>query len=373
MARRRLMDLVTVLCLGSWVACGGGGAPEDRDPADTAGDERAAGDGPRLSGAVRGDGSSTVFPIMEAVSEEFQKENPGVRVTVGISGTGGGFKKFCAGETDLSNASRPIKETELEACRAAGVDFVELPIAFDGLSVLANPANDFAQCMTLPELKKLWQPEAQGKVMRWNQVRAAWPAQEIHLYGAGTDSGTYDYFTEAVVGEEGASRGDFTSSEDDNVIVQGISGDPRGLGFFGYAYYEQNKDRLKLLEVDGGDGCVAPSPETIANGTYKPLSRPLFIYVRTTALDRPEVKAFIDYAITNATSLVAETGYIPLTDELYRLARTRAGKRTPGSIYEGGGSQAGTRLQDLLEAEEAGAGGDDTGPDGTVRGDSAAA
>ncbi|MFN2431896.1 MAG: PstS family phosphate ABC transporter substrate-binding protein [Gemmatimonadota bacterium] len=347
---KRSVSTSAVLALALALACGGGGAG---DP-----ESRGAGEASQLSGEVKGDGSSTVFPIMEAVAEEFQRENPRVRVTVGISGTGGGFKRFCAGDTDVSNASRPITESELEACRAAGVEFVEFPIAFDGLSVVVNPANDFAQCVTVAELKRLWQPEAQGEVRRWSQVRSGWPNREIHLYGAGTDSGTYDYFTAAIVGEEGASRGDFTSSEDDNVLVQGVAGDPDALGFFGYAYFEENQDRLRLLPVDGGEGCVAPAPETITDGTYQPLSRPLFLYAREESLQRPEVRAFVDYAITNAVALVGETGYIPLTDELYRLARARVERGTTGSIYEGGGSQVGTRLEDLLarEAPPAGAG-----------------
>ena len=336
-----------IVALGAGVACGGG--------------ERPAGEGDGLTGAVRGDGSSTVFPIMEAVAEEFQKDHPGVRVTVGISGTGGGFKKFCAGETDLQNASRPITAEELEACRAGGVEFVEYPIAYDGLSIVVNPANDWAACMTVGELKRMWEPEAQGRITRWSQVRPGWPDRELHLYGAGTDSGTYDYFTAAVVGEEGASRGDFTSSEDDNVIVQGVAGDPDGLGFFGYAYYEQNQGRVKLAEVDGGEGCVAPSPQTINEGTYQPLSRPLFLYVRRDALDRPEVREFVDYSITNAPGLVAEVGYIPLPDAIYHLARERVAERVTGSIYEGGGSQVGTELADLLKAEQ-GAGGEVAAP-----------
>jgi phosphate transport system substrate-binding protein len=338
---------VAVVCLSSVWGCGGREDLEQGEGTDGATESS-------LTGSVQGDGSSTVFPIMEAVAEEFQKENPDVRVTIGISGTGGGFKKFCSGETDISNASRPIKTTEVGACAAAGVEYVEIPVAFDGLSVMVNPANDFAACITVAELKKLWQPEAQGKVTRWSQVRAGWPDDEIHLYGAGTDSGTYDYFTEAIVGEEGASRGDFTPSEDDNVIVQGIAGDPSALGFFGYAYYEQNQDRLKLLEVDGGQGCVAPSPQTISSGSYQPLSRPLFVYIRKASLEKPEVKAFVDFAITNAVGLVAEAGYVPLPDEIYDLARARVAKGTTGSIYAKGGSQVGTKLQDLLEAEEAG-------------------
>jgi phosphate transport system substrate-binding protein len=301
---------------------------------------------------VKGDGSSTVFPIMEAVAEEFQKQNAGVRVTVGISGTGGGFKKFCAGETDISDASRPIKPTEAEACKSGGIEYIEIPLAYDGLSVMVNPASKFVSCIKVDELKKLWQPEAQGKVTRWSQVRAGWPNEKVNLYGPGTDSGTYDYFTEAIVGKEGSSRGDFTPSEDDNVLVQGIAGDPNALGFFGYAYYEENKDKLKLVEVDGGKGCVAPSAGTISDGTYQPLSRPLFVYVRTTSLQRPEVKAFVDYAITNASNLVAEVGYVPLPAELYRTARERVAKRVTGSIYEGKGSQVGVKLGDLMRQEE---------------------
>ena len=359
MRRPATMVAWVALAAAAVLACGPG---RDADEADAGGGEA------RLSGMVRGDGSSTVFPIMEAVAEEFQSENRGVRVTMGISGTGGGFKRFCAGETDVSNASRPIKESEVEACRAAGAEYVEIPVAFDGLSVVVNPANDFAACMTVQELRRLWQPEAQGKVTRWSQVRQGWPDEEIHLYGAGTDSGTYDYFTEAIVGEEGASRGDFTPSEDDNVLVQGVAGDPNALGFFGYAYYEENQNRLKLVAIDGGEGCVKPAPQTIADGSYQPLSRPLFIYARRSALERPEVRAFVEYTIANAPDLVSEVGYIPLSDRLYRLAQTRVEKGITGSIYAGGGSQVGTSLEDPLQKEEAepggrGAGsGSDTGP-----------
>jgi phosphate transport system substrate-binding protein len=342
--------VVTVLCLAA-AACGKGRQVDEQTgaAADSAG---LAAAGSAVAGAVQGDGSSTVFPIMEAVAEEFQKENPGVRVTMGISGTGGGFKKFCAGETDISNASRPIKPTEVEACKAGGIEYIEIPIAFDGLSVMVNPSNDFVSCIKVDELKKLWQPEAQGKVTKWSQVRRGWPDRKIGLYGPGTDSGTYDYFTEAIVGKEGASRGDFTPSEDDNVLVQGISGDPNALGFFGYAYYEENKEKLKLVQVDGGKGCVSPSPETISDGTYQPLSRPLFVYVRTTAMQRPEVKAFVDYMITNAPNLVAETGYVPLPNEIYLLGRERVANGITGSIYAGKGSQVGVRLRDLMEQEK---------------------
>jgi phosphate transport system substrate-binding protein len=230
--------------------------------------------GSGVSGEVLADGSSTVFPIAEAMAEEFMKANPGVKVTVGSSGTGGGFKKFCNGETDISNASRPIKQEEIDACKAKGVEYVELPVSYDGLSVVVNPKNDFAKCLTVDELKKVWEPAAEGQVKNWNQVRADFPDKPMALYGPGTDSGTFDYFTEAVTGEKGKSRGDYTASEDDNVIVQGVSGDEGGMAYFGFAYYEQNKDKLKLLEIDSGDGqCVAPSSATISDGSYKPLSR----------------------------------------------------------------------------------------------------
>ncbi len=271
-----------------------------------------------LSGAVRIDGSSTVFPVTEAVAEEFQLENRGVRVTVGISGTGGGFKKFCSGETDISDASRPIKGSEREACRANGIEPIEVTVAFDGLAVMVNPQNDFAACMTVDELKRIWEPGSQ--VSRWSQVRAGWPNQKIILYGPGTDSGTFDYFTEAIVGEEDASRPDFTASEDDNVLVQGIAGDRYALGYFGYAYYAENTDKLKLVAVDGGTGCVEPTPETVQSGEYTPLSRPLYIYLNKQALSRPEVAAFAHYYLTNATLLVPQVGYVPLSPDRYEAS-----------------------------------------------------
>lgn len=279
-------------------ACGGG---------DSAGD--------MLSGEVLIDGSSTVFPIAEAIAEEFQAANPDVRVSVGISGSGGGFKRFCAGEIDLANASRPIKDSEVEACAAAGVAFTELPIAWDGLSVIANPANDFVQCLTVPELRKIWEPGS--NVTTWRDVRAEWPAETIKLYGPGTDSGTFDYFTETVNGESGASRPDYQASEDDNILVQGVTGDLHSLGYFGYAYYQENAANLKLVSIDGGNGCVAPSDETIADGSYAPLSRPLFVYVKHEALARPEVKAYIEFLVRNAQEVVPATGYHALTPEEY--------------------------------------------------------
>jgi phosphate transport system substrate-binding protein len=286
------------------------------------------------------DGSSTVYPVTEAVAEEFQKANKGTRVTVGISGTGGGFQKFCRDEIDISDASRPIKPTEVEACDKAGVQFVEVPVAYDGLAIVVHPKNSWASSMTVAELKKLWEPAAQGKIQRWNQVRDGWPDREIHLFGAGVDSGTFDYFTEAIVGKEGQSRGDYTSSEDDNVIVQGVAGDEFSLGYFGFAYYEENKGKLKLVPVDDGDdtngkGPIAPSPETVKDGTYRPLSRPIFIYPRVKSLDRAEVGSFLDFYLTKGTALVREVGYIPLTDREYELVRSRLASRKTGSMYRG--------------------------------------
>lgn len=306
-----------------------------------------------VEGTILVDGSSTVAPITAAVAEEFQTEYPDVRVPVGISGTGGGFKKFCAGETDISDASRPIKESEFEECKANGIEYVELPVAFDGLAVMVNPENDFAACLTVEELKKMWEPEAEGVIMNWNQIRADFPDQPLTLYGAGTDSGTYDYFTLATVGTEGSSRGDFLPSEDDNVLVQGIAGDPNALGFFGLAYYEENADKLKLVAVDNGDGnCVEPNLETVADGTYQPLSRPIFIYVNRERIDqKDEISAFIEFYLANAGELVLEVGYIPLTDEIYALAQNRYDNRVTGSIFEGLGSTVGVSLEDLLAKE----------------------
>ncbi|MGE0160545.1 MAG: PstS family phosphate ABC transporter substrate-binding protein [Gemmatimonadales bacterium] len=279
------------------------------------------GESSAMSGSVTLDGSSTVFPIAEAVAEEFQMGNPDVRVTVGFSGTGGGFERFCGGETDISNASRPINATERERCGAAGIAFTEIPVAWDGLSVVVNPANDFVTCLTVAELRRIWEP---GSVVRtWRDVRPEWPAENVRLYGPGTDSGTFDYFTEVVNGEVGATRPDFQASEDDNILVQGVAGDRYALGYFGYAYYSENADRLKIVPVDGGSGCVTPSDATIADGTYAPLSRPLFVYVKHDALMRPEVHAFVTFLLTEASALVPSTGYHPLSDEEYSDALAR--------------------------------------------------
>ncbi|HWI18368.1 MAG TPA: PstS family phosphate ABC transporter substrate-binding protein [Vicinamibacterales bacterium] len=271
------------------------------------------------------DGSSTVFPISEAVAEEFQKVEKGVSVTVGISGTGGGFQKFCRAEIDIADASRPISATEVEACKKSGVEYVELPVAFDGIAIAVNPKATWADKITTDELKTLFAPEAQGKVTKWSQIRKGWPDREIHLFGAGVDSGTYDYFTEVITGKAKSSRGDFTSSEDDNVLVQGISNDELALGFVPFAYYEGNHDKLKLVPVDdgkadNGEGAILPSPETIEKGTYRPLSRPIYIYVSKKSAQRPEVQKFVEFYLKNADKLVREVNYVTLGADSYNAS-----------------------------------------------------
>ena len=312
--------------------------------------ERTAAGG--ASGTILIDGSSTVAPITQAIAEEFQRVYPKVRVPVGISGTGGGLKKFCLGEIDISDASRPIKESEVKACGERRTEYIELPVAFDGLAVVVNPQNAFAACLTTAELKTIWEPAAEGRIMTWRHVRAEFPNEPLNLYGPGVDSGTYDYFTEAVVGTEGASRGDFTPSEDDNVLVQGVAGDPNSLGFFGLAYFESNRDRLKLVSVDGGRGCVAPSAATVADGTYQPLARPLFIYINPAHVaQKPEIATFVTFYLRNAKQLVGDAGYIPLSDQVYALALQRFERRATGSIFAGLGATAGVSLADLLAKE----------------------
>jgi len=274
--------------------------------------------------AIAIDGSSTVYPITEAIAEEYRAEDPDVDVTIGVSGTGGGFKKFGRGETDISDASRPIKEDEIAAAKANNIDYVELEVAYDGLAVVVNPENDWVDCMTVEELKKLWSPEAQGTITHWNQIRPEWPNEEIHLFGPGVASGTFDYFTEAIVGESGNSRGDYTASEDDNVLVQGVAGDKYGLGFFGLAYYEENQDKLRMVAVDGGEGCVEPSMETVSSGKYAPLSRPLFIYVNSSSVKKnPKVVDFVNFYLNEAPALLQDVGYVPLTDEEYKEQREK--------------------------------------------------
>src|SRR5688500_7386581 len=271
---------------------------------------------------VKIDGSSTVFPVTEAVAEDFQKAQRGkIRVTVGISGTGGGFKKFCRGETDISNASRPILKKEMEDCKAAGIEYIELPVAFDALTVVVHPKNNFIKQLTVAELKKMWEPGAQGKITRWNQVNPQWPDQAMKLFGPGADSGTFDYFTEAVVGKSKSSRGDFTASEDDNVLVQGVSRDINGLGYFGFAYYIENKDKLKAVPVVNDKGqAVEPSMEAVLKGTYTPLARPIFVYVNAKSLGKPEVKEFVEYYMKNGGKLATEVKYVPLPDSAYKMA-----------------------------------------------------
>lgn len=303
---------------------------------------------PRLSGSISIDGSSTVFPITEAVAEEFGKAQRNVKVTVGISGTGGGFQKFCAGETAISDASRPISASEVTACGAKGIEYIELPVAYDGLAVVVNPQNTWASCMTVTEMKKLWEPAAQGTVTKWNQIRPEWPDAQIKLFGPGTDSGTFDYFTEVINGKAKDSRGDFTASEDDNVLVQGVSADKNALGYFGLAYYEENKGKLKDVAIDGGKGggCVTPNQQTVESGTYAPLSRPLFIYIKKTEADRPEVKAFVDFYIKNAAKLSSEVGYVKFPDRFYTMVNRRWEARKGGTMYAS--AAPGSALEQLL-------------------------
>jgi len=305
------------------------------DPAD-AGDKK-------MSGSVRVDGSSTVFPITEAAAEEFRAVAPKVRVTVGFSGTGGGFKKFLLGETDINDASRPIKDKEMALAKENGIGYIELPVAYDGLSVVIHPANDFVDHLTVEELNRIWRPESD--VTTWSDVRAGWPAEKIRLYGPGVDSGTFDYFTEAINGKSQACRSDFTASEDDNVLVQGVAGDKYALGFFGFAYYVENQDKIKAVPIDGGKGPVAPSMETVNNGSYAPLSRPIFIYVSSKAAEREEVAAFVNFYLENAAILSAEVGYVPLPDKVYELSRQRFQKRVTGTVY--GEASHGKSLEEL--------------------------
>ena len=272
-----------------------------------------------LRGTVSLDGSSTVYPISEAIAEEFLSVAPRVRVTVGVSGTGGGFKKFLSREIDINDASRTIKNSEVEEARANGIDYLEIPVAFDGLSVVVNPNNTWVDYLTVDELRMIWQPGSM--VDSWDDIRPNWPQLPIRLYGPGTDSGTFDYFTEAVNGESGASRPDYTASEDDNVLVQGISGDENALGFFGYAYYIENQDNLKIVPIDEGNGPVAPTAQSINDGTYSPLSRPIFVYLNTDSLARPEVRSFVDFYIDNAAGIANEVGYIELPEEMYQASR----------------------------------------------------
>jgi len=312
-------------------ACGGKDSRDER--------------GSELQGVVRVDGSSTVFPITEAVGEEFQNLHRGLRVTVGISGTGGGFKKFLAGETDINDASRPIKAREAETAAEEGIEYIEIPVAFDGLSVLVNPGNDWVDALSIEELHKIWQPGSPVKT--WKDVRPEWPDRPLTLYGPDVDSGTFDYFTEAVNGKSQVCRPDYTASADDNVLVTGIAGDVNALGYFGFAYYEENRDKLRLVPIDGGSGPVLPSPSSINDGRYSPLSRPLFIYVKKAAGARPEIRAFVEFYLDRAPALSTEVGYVALPARAYELGREKFNSRRTGSVFNSRKAKSGE--YDLLE------------------------
>ncbi len=316
MIRVVMCSLMAALLLA---ACGGGGNEGDSEKA-------------KLEGNVRIDGSSTVYPITEAVAEEFRTVSPRVKVSVGVSGTGGGFKKFCVAETDINDASRPIKPSEIEKAAEHKVEFIELPVAFDGISVVVNPKNDFVDHLSVAELRRIWEPGS--KVRSWKDVRAQWPDREMKLYAPGVDSGTFDYFTETVNGKSGACRSDFSASEDDNVLVTGIAGDQYALGFFGFAYFDHNRDKLKIVAIDGSKGPIEPSNKTINDGTYSPLSRPIFIYVSAEAAKRPEVDAFVNFYLKSAAALVKDVGYVPLPEKVYEFAIARFGSRRTGTVYK---------------------------------------
>jgi phosphate transport system substrate-binding protein len=301
---------------------------------------------------IKIDGSSTVFPIAEAVAEEFQISRRGkMRVTVGIAGTGGGFKRFCRGETDISNASRPILKEEMAACRAAGIKYLELPVAFDALTVVVNPANTWVKTLTVADLRKMWEPGAQGRIKRWNQIRPEWPNAPLTLFGPGADSGTFDYFTEAVNGKAKASRGDFTASEDDNVLVTGVINNKNALAYFGYAYYIGHKDTMRAVPIDNGKGKqIAPNAATVNDGSYSPLSRPLFIYVRDTAAARQDLREFIQFYLTEGAALVKEVGYVPLPPQAYKVALEHFNNKKLGTVF-GGVPEVGVTIEKLLARE----------------------
>jgi len=337
-----------ILSLAVATSLGGAGCSKQNAEATSAAGEPAA----AAPSVIAIDGSSTVFPITEAVAEEFQKNNQ-TRVTIGVSGTGGGFKKFCGKELAVSGASRPIKPSEVELCAKNSVEYIELPVAYDGIAVVVNKENTWVDHMTVDELKALWSPSGKTDVKTWSAIREGWPAEEIHLFGPGVDSGTYDYFTAAIVGKEHESRGDFTSSEDDNVLVQGVSTDRLALGFFGYAYYVENQSRLKLVPVDDGNadngaGPIPPSPKTVEDGSYQPLSRPIFIYVSKDAAERKEVQELVHFYLGEGKKLVSEVGYIQLPAEAYALGIKRFDERVTGSVFAGEGSKVGVSISSLL-------------------------
>ncbi|MCU0429419.1 MAG: PstS family phosphate ABC transporter substrate-binding protein [Cytophagaceae bacterium] len=333
--------LLMVAAAGLLTACGGGSKGTDSKDSSAA-------------SSIQVDGSSTVFPITEIIAEEFEAANQGLSVVVGESGTGGGFKKFVRSEIDVADASRPISAKEDSLCKAAGIEYVEIPVAFDGLAVVVNPANTWASDITVKELQMLWAPEAQGKITKWNQIRKEWPNEKINLYGAGTASGTFDYFTEAIVGKAKSCRGDYNPSEDDNVLVKGVATDKFALGFFGYHYYKANKETLKALAIDdqndaNGKGAILPSEATILDATYQPLARPLFIYVSKKSMQRPEVKNFASFFVANATKFVPETGYIPLPPALYAKASARIEQQITGSPFLTLSSSVGAKLDEVYK------------------------
>ena len=318
--------LLLALALVALIAAAAGCGRDESSSNDNGGQQASDGEpAEKLSGRIEVDGSSTVGPLTQLAAERFQEQQPGVQVTVGISGTGGGFERFCAGETDISDASRPIKEDEeVPVCKKANIDYTELQVAVDALTIVVNSENDWVDCLTTDQLKKIWEPGS--KVKNWNQIDPSFPDQKLTLAGPGTDSGTFDYFTDEINGEEGASRTDYTASEDDNVIVQAVEGDKGGLGYFGFTYYEENQDRLKAVDVDSGSGCVAPSAETAQNGEYSPLSRPLFIYVKNASLKKPEVKAFVQYYLDNARTIAEDGQFIPAPEEALAKDKTELGQ-----------------------------------------------
>jgi phosphate transport system substrate-binding protein len=321
MARPTKLLLLTLVVLVFAAAAAGCGRDRPADEAVTETTDTGAFGEEELSGKVRADGSSTLGPFVTYAAEQFQKQNPGVRVTVGVSGTGGGFERFCRGETDISNASRPIKDEEAKICEDKGIDYAELQVANDGLSVVVNPKNNWADCLTVEQLKKIWEPGS--KVDNWKELDPSFPDVKLTLYGAGTDSGTFDYFTDAIVGEEGASRSDYTATEDDNVTVTGVAGDRGALGYFGLSYLESNRSKLKGVEIDGGDGCVAPTSDTVQDGTYKPLSRPLFVYAKADALERLEVDAFLQYMLDNQERIAKAALFVPMTEDQLSKSQTQ--------------------------------------------------
>jgi phosphate transport system substrate-binding protein len=327
MSYNRLLLMLAAFCALAFgvAACGG-------DEGETSGGNTAesssGSEGGELSGTIKIDGSSTVAPLSEAAAEMFQAENPGVRVTVGTSGTGGGFEKFCAGETDISDASRAIEEDEKAACKKAGVAFEEVQVANDGLAVIINPENDWATCLTVDEVKKIY--DKGSKIDNWSQVKSGFPDESMQIFGAGTDSGTFDYFTEAINGEEGRSRSDYQATEDDNITIQGVSGSKGGVGYLGLSYVEQNQGKVVAAEIDGGSGCVAPNAETVQSGEYKPLSRPLFIYPSDKALERPEVKAFVEFYLENQQAITEQALFVQMTPEQLQAAQDKVASLAGG-------------------------------------------